>query len=232
MKHPILNATKREVLGKKVKKLRKEGILPGNVYGKELSSTALQVSMKEFTDLYKEVGGSGLVDLTIEGKTSPVLIKSVQFEFRNHTPVHADFFQVNLKEKVRTMVPLVLIGEAVAVTNNVGTLLQTLNEVEVEALPEALPENVEVNIEGLAEVNDQIMISDLRAPEGVALTTDESQVVVKIAEIVVEAEPEPEVVEGEEGAAPEGEEGSTEESGEAKEGSDQPKANDEETKSE
>ena len=59
MKHPILNATKREVLGKKVKKLRKEGILPGNVYGKEQSSIALQVSMKEFTDLYKEVGGSG-----------------------------------------------------------------------------------------------------------------------------------------------------------------------------
>ncbi len=233
MKHPILNATKREVLGKKVKKLRKEGILPGNVYGKELSSTALQVDMKTFIDLYKEVGGSGLVDLTIEGKTSPVLIKSVQFEFRNHTPVHADFFQVNLKEKVKTMVPLVLIGEAVAVTNNVGTLLQTLNEVEVEALPEALPENIEVNIEGLAEVNDQIMISDLKAPEGVALTTDESQVVVKIAEIVVEAEPEPEVVEGEEGAAPaEGEESSTEESSEAKEGSDQPKADEQEAKSE
>lgn len=232
MKHPILNATKREVLGKKVKKLRKEGILPGNVYGKEQSSVALQVNMKEFTDLYKEVGGSGLVDLTFDGSTHPVLIKSVQFEFRNHTPVHADFFQVNLKEKVKTMVPLVLTGEAVAVTNNVGTLLQTLNEVEVEALPESLPENIEVNIEKLAEVDDQIMISELSAPEGVTITTDESQVVVKIAEIVVEAEPEPEVVEGEEGATPaEGEEGATEESGEVKqEGSEDKPA--EEAKSE
>lgn len=216
MKHPVLNAQKREILGKKVKNLRKQGILPANVYGKELSSVSLQVDAKEFVTVYKEVGETGLVDLMVDDQKRPVLIKSVQFEFRNRTPVHTDFFQVNLKEKVKAMVPLLIVGEASAVTNDVGTLLQTLNEIEVEALPEALPENVEVNIENLAEVDDQIMISELKAPEGVTILTDESQVVAKIAAIEIEEEPEPEVVEGEEGAATEGEAGEEGTDGEAK----------------
>lgn len=215
MKHPILNATKRTVLGKKVKKLRREGIFPANVYGKELSSVALQMPIKDFIEVYKHVGETGLIDLMVDGEKRPVLVKSVQFEFRQHSPVHADFYQVNLKEKVKAMVPLLLVGEPKAVTENLGTLLQTLNEVEVEALPEALPENIEVNIEHLAEVDDQIMISEFKVPEGVTILTDETQVVVKIAAIVIEAEPEPVIEEGAEAegeATPEkaGEEGSDE----------------------
>jgi large subunit ribosomal protein L25 len=213
MKHPVLNATKRTVLGKKVKKLRREGIFPANVYGKELSSVSLQMPLKDFTDVYKQVGETGLIDLMVDGEKRPVLVKSVQFEFRQHSPVHADFYQVNLKEKVKAMVPLLLIGEPKAVTENLGTLLQTLSEVEVEALPEELPENIEVNIEHLAEVDDQIMISEFKIPTGVTILTDETQVVAKIAAIVVEAEPEPVVVEGTEGETEtpvaEGEEGST-----------------------
>lgn len=219
MKHPVLNATKRTVLGKKIKKLRREGIFPANVYGKELSSVSLQMPLKDFTDVYKQVGETGLIDLMVDGEKRPVLIKNVQFEFRQHSPVHADFYQVNLKEKVKAMVPLLLVGEPKAITENLGTLLQTLSEVEVEALPEELPENIEVNIEHLAEVDDQIMISEFKVPEGVVILTDETQVVAKIAAIVVEAEPEPVVEEGAEteGAAPaaEGEEGSTDEPKEA-----------------
>lgn len=207
MKHPILNATKRTVLGKKVKKLRKEGFLPANVYGKQLSSISLQLAMKDFTDVYKQVGETGLIDLMVDGEKRPVLIKNVQFEFRQHSPVHADFYQVNLNEKVKAMVPLLLVGEPKAVTENLGTLLQTLSEVEVEALPESLPENIEVNIEHLAEVDDQIMISEFKVPTGVTILTDEAQVVAKIAAIVVEAEPEPVVEEGAEGETPETAEG-------------------------
>lgn len=222
MKHPVLNATKRTVLGKQVKKLRREGIFPANVYGKELSSVALQMPLKDFVEVYKQVGETGLIDLMVDGEKRPVLVKSVQFEFRQHSPVHADFYQVNLKEKVKAMVPLVLVGEPKAVAENLGTLLQTLSEVEVEALPESLPENIEVNIEHLAEVDDQIMISEFKVPEGVTILTDESQVVAKIAEIVVEAEPEPVAEEGAEGeATAEGDaaegEGKTEESDDKKE---------------
>lgn len=210
MKHPQLTAEKRTVLGKQVKKLRREGILPANVYGKDLSSVSLQVKAEDFKKVFDEVGETGLVDLMLDGTKRPVLIKNVQMEFRNRMPVHADFYQVNLKEKVKTMVPIVLTGEPVAVTEKLGTLIHPLSEVEVEALPEALPENIEISIEHLAAVDDQVMVSDLKTEEGVTILTDPDQVVAKIAEIVEEPEPEPVVEEGAEGeageAAAEGEE--------------------------
>ncbi len=205
MKHPVLNATSRNILGKQVKKLRREGQLPANVYGKGMASTSIQVASKDFKDVYSEVGETGLIDLMVGDKKHPVLVKNLQMNYSSHTPLHVDFYEVNLKEKVKAMVPLVLTGEAKAVTENIGTLLQTLNEVEVEALPEALPENIEVNIENLAQVDDQIMISELPVGEGVTILTDESQVVAKIAEIVIEEEPEPVAEEGAEGEVTEGE---------------------------
>lgn len=209
MKHPQLQAETRSVLGKQVKKLRREGILPANVYGKDLSSTAVQVKVDDFESIFKEVGETGLVDLMVEGKKRPVLIKNVQYEFRYHTPLHADFYQVNLKEKVKTMVPLEFIGEPKAVADNLGNLIQPISEVEVEALPESLPENITVNVEPLSAVDEQIQIKDLTTDEGVTILTDPEQVVAKIAEIVEEAEPEgEEPIEGEttesEGKAAEG----------------------------
>src|SRR5690242_12762806 len=106
MKHPKLVAEKRTVLGKQVKKLRRDGILPANIYGKDLESTAVQVNVKDFQDIYGEVGETGLVDIELDGKRRPVLIKNLQMNYHFHMPLHADFFQVNLKEKVKTMVPL------------------------------------------------------------------------------------------------------------------------------
>lgn len=201
MKRPTLIAEERKVLGKKVKKLRREGFLPANVYGKNLSSIALQVKYSDFNTVFKDVGETGLVDLQVNGQTKPVLVKNLQMNYQNHTPLHVDFYQVNLKEKVKTMVPLELAGDPKAVTDNVGMLLQTLSEVEIEALPDRLPENIEVPVEHLAVLDEQITVEDLKAPEGVTILSDPSQVVAKIAELVVE-EPEPEVpVEGEEAAA-------------------------------
>lgn len=210
MKHPQLTVEKREIHGKKVRKLRREGILPANIYGKDLESVSVQVPIKEFEDVYKEVGETGLIDLMLDGKKRPVLIKNLQLTYPSRTPIHSDFFQVNLKEKVKTMVPLSFIGEPKAVDDNIGTLLQPVSEVEVEALPEALPENIEVNVEHLAAIDDQITIADLKIPEGVTILNDEGQVLAKIGELVV-AEPEPETPEeGTEGEATENADGETE----------------------
>ncbi len=226
MKHPQLKAEERTVLGKKVKKLRRVGFLPGNVYGKGLNSYALQVKLSDFEAVYKEAGETGLVDLAFDGKTKPVLIKNLQMNHATRTLLHVDFYQVNLKEKVKATVPVVLTGEAKAVTDKVGLVLQTLSDVEVEALPDKLPENVEVSVEQLAEIGDQITVAELKAPEDVAILTDPAQTVVKIVEPTVE-EPEPEA-EGEEGAQEtaaenEGEE-KPESEGQPAEGSEQEKS--------
>lgn len=202
MKHPQLQAEPRTVLGKQVKKLRREGLLPANIYGKELASTAVQVKYTDFDPLYKEVGETGLIDVMLDGTRRPVLIKNVNWDFRTHTALHADFYQVNLKEKVKAMIPLVIVGEPTAVTEKLGTLLTQMSEIEVEALPEALPENFEVNVETLAAVDDQITVADLQTGEGVTILTDAAQIVAKIGELAVE-EPEPapeEAAEGTEGA--------------------------------
>lgn len=208
MKHPLLKAEKRTVLGKQVRKLRREGLLPANVYGKNLQSTAVQVKVADFEKIYKTVGETGLVDLEFDGKAKPVLIKNLQKNFQFNAPLHADFYQVNLKEKIKAMIPVVLTGEAQAVTDKVGMLLQSLSEVEVEALPEKLPENIEISVEHLAAVGDGITVADLKAPDDVTILTDETQTIAKVAELVA-PEPEPEeeaAAEGEEGAA-EGAEG-------------------------
>lgn len=212
MKHPKLTVEKRTVLGKKVKALRRDGIIPANVYGKGLSSVSVQMPLEKFETIHKEVGETGLIELEFDGKTHPVLVKNLQLAYPSHLPLHVDFYQVNLKEKVKTMVPLELEGEPTAVTEKIGTLLQTLSEVEVEALPDQLPENLTVSIAHLAAIDDQISVEDLKAPEGVTVLTDPSQIIVKIAELVApEPEPEPEAPAEEgaevqaEGEKPEGE---------------------------
>ncbi|HSW88522.1 MAG TPA: 50S ribosomal protein L25, partial [Candidatus Saccharimonadales bacterium] len=168
MKKHMLAATKREIFGKKLKSLRREGQLPGNVYGKGVESLAVQISMKEFRDLYKEVGATGLVELTIAGDTKrPVLIHNVAMDHIKQLPLHADFYQVNLKEKVVTMVPVVITGEPKAVADKLGQLLQTLSEVEVEALPADLPGEFTVDVTELAELDAQITVADLKKPQGV-----------------------------------------------------------------
>lgn len=186
MKRVQLEAAERKVLGKKVKKLRKEGILPANVYGKKLSSVAIQVNLSDFEKAYKAAGETGLVDLRVGGGIKPVLIKNLQMNFRSNSPLHVDFYQVNLEEKVRTMVPLILEGEPKAVAEKVGMLLQTLSEVEIEALPEQLPENITVPVEHLAGLDEQITVDDLKTPAGVTILTDPGQIVAKIAELTAE----------------------------------------------
>ena len=183
MTHAKLKVEKRKVLGKQVKKLRRTGIIPANVYGKKIKSQSLQVDGKEFDNIYKEVGETGLVDIEIDSKVTPVLIQNVQKDFRGNV-LHADFYQVDLTQKVKATVPLEIIGEPKAVTDKLGILMHIVSEVEVEALPENLPENIPVNVEHLANIDDQIIVSDLKAPEGVEILTDAGQVVSKIGELV------------------------------------------------
>jgi large subunit ribosomal protein L25 len=157
-----LKVEKRTVLGKQVKALRRDGILPCNIYGKDLESTAVQVPEKDFLEVFKEAGETGLVDIELGDKKTPVLIHNMQKNFRGKI-LHADFFQVNLKEKVKTMVPLEIVGEPKAVLEKIGLLMNIISEVEVEALPADLPEKIEVNVEHLANIDDQITVADLKS---------------------------------------------------------------------
>src|SRR3989344_208099 len=184
MKRLTLAVEKRKILGKNVKKLRREDILPANIYGKDVKSLSVQVPYKEFEKVYKTAGETGLIDVTIAGEVKPSLIHNLQQDYYNHRILHVDFFQVNLKEKVKTTVPIVVLGVARAVADKLGLLLQPLSQVEIEALPTDLPEKIEVNVEHLAAVNDQIAVKDIKAPAGVTILTGPEQVLVKIGELI------------------------------------------------
>lgn len=183
-KREKLVVNKREITGKKVRKLRHEGLLPANVYGADMTSIAVQLPLKDFNKVFNIVHETGLVDLELDGTTLPVLIKNVHMNYVTDTPLHADFHKVNLKEKITAKIPVEAVGEPKATTEKIGLLEQPMMEVEVEALPTDLPEKIEVNVENLAAVDEQILVSDLKVPAGVEILSEAGQVVFKIGELI------------------------------------------------
>lgn len=182
-----LNANERTILGKKVKSLRKDGLLPGHVFGKGIETEHVSVDTRTFLTTFKEAGETGLIDLKIGAeKIRPVLVRDVSHDPVSGLPIHIDFYQVDLTQKVKVPVPLILIGEdPEAVKSGEAIVLQTLNEVEVEALPTDLVEKIEINIETLKTVDDAITLAQLEFDRGkLTILADQEEVVVKLAPAV------------------------------------------------
>jgi large subunit ribosomal protein L25 len=203
----ILKADIRKLLGRKVKNLRKEGFLPGNVYGKKIKSEPIQIVFKDFEKIYKEVGETGLLTLQVGGKEKPVLVHNLQLNPVTEAPIHVDFLQVDLKEKVEAEIPVELSGESPAEKQAVGTVVQYINEIKVEALPGDLPEKFSVDVSGLAEVDQAILVKDLKVDrKKVDVKTGPEEIVFKVEppqkEEVVVPPPAPEGVVPTEGAIP------------------------------
>lgn len=207
MAKTILKADKRTLEGRKVKKLRKEGILPGNIYGKKVKSQSVQVNLKDFEKTFKEIGETGLLTLVVGNEEKPVLIHNLQCHPITDEPIHVDFLQVDLKEKVEADIPVELSGESPAEKQALGTVVQYINEIKVEALPADLPEKFEVDVSILADVDQSIFVKDLKYDKSkVEIKNDLEAILAKVEppqkEEVVEA---PAPVEGEvpaEGGAP------------------------------
>lgn len=187
MKAHILIGKKREILGRKVKQLRSVGEVPATIYGKKLESVSVTVPMADFKRVYKEAGETGLIELSVDASKHPVLIHTVQLDPVNEATLHVEFHEVDLKVKVKTNVPLAIIGESAAVSEHKGVILSLLNEVEVEALPTELPEKIDVDVTGLTDVGQEVKVSQLSVPSGVTILTDPELGVVKIAELVSKA---------------------------------------------
>lgn len=166
-----LAAKKRGIYGKAVRKLRKSGVLPAVLYGHGVPSTALEIFQRDFLRVFREAGENTIVTLTIEedGRQDVrnVLIHDVATDPITGMPIHVDFYQVRLDEKVKVAVPLVFVGESPAVKHEGGVLVKALQELEIEALPANIPEEITVDISSLATFEDAIYVRDLAIPEGV-----------------------------------------------------------------
>ena len=201
-----LEVAPRTTVGRHVSGLRRQGLVPGIIYGHSVKPLTVEIPGKDFAKMFHRAGRSHLLQLRVEGErvARPVLIKELQINPRTAEPVHVDFFQVNLLEKLTVQVPVVLVGEAPATKFNAGELLHLIHQLEVSCLPDAIPGEIDIDVSGLAEIDDAVRISEVQLPEGVELAAalDPDEVIAKIAAPrVQEEEAAPEVEEGAEVAA-------------------------------
>jgi large subunit ribosomal protein L25 len=211
----ILMAEPREIHGKKVKRLRREGLVPGVVYGPVLDETvSVSVNEREFRKFFIAHGHSTIFTLKWDGGSQPVLIREVQRDPVRQDMLHVDFFAPNMNVKLRQSISVAF--HNAADIDGGGVLQHVLSEVEVEALPADLPSEIVVDISGLTSVGDSLHVRDIEAPANVEIITDPDSTVASVILQVVEAEEGAEEAEEEaaEGEAAEAAEGGEEESSE------------------
>lgn len=216
-----IKLTKRDVIGKKVKELRNEGLIPANIYGPKRESMNVCIDNSSFRKIFQEAGGNVLLDVEIEGegKSTKALVKEIQADPIKGSMIHVSFYEPDLTKTVKAEIPLEFVGVSPAVKNNIGFLVTPVNTISVSCLPSALPEKLTIDISNLTEIGDSINVSDIKLPENVEFTHDisENMAVANIVPpqkaVVVETktDEESEVGEG-------GEDGELPEEGEAKEG--------------
>ena len=203
---PTLAAANREVTGKAVNRLRKEGRLPAVVFGHGLDSASVSLDTHDFEQLRRHAGPNALIDLSVDGKASkPVLVQHVQIHPVNRRPLHVDLFAVRMTEELTVEVPLIPTGESLAISQLGGTLLHPTEQLRVKALPDHLPQSISYSIDSLVDFDSVVKVSDLEIPGDVTLLTDPDEVIATVQRPRIEVEEVPEVAEGEELA--EGEEG-------------------------
>lgn len=193
----------REILGKKVKALREQGLIPAELYGHGLANFHLSVPKKEFSKLFKEAGESTVIKLKTEDKEFNVLIHDIGKNALTDEIAHIDFYAIKKDEKIKVRVPLHFIGESAAVKEKGAILIKAVHELEIEALPEDLLHHIEVDISKLIDINTSILAKDLEISPKVKISSNLETVIASIIEqkeeVVVEPIKVEEVkVEGEE----------------------------------
>lgn len=172
----------RQIIGKKVRILRRKGLLPAVIYGPKIKPISLALDAKEFEKAYQEAGESSLIKLELPElkKEYLVLIHEVQRDPLTDKFIHVDFYQAPLGEEIEAKVPLVFEGEAPAVKELGGTLIKNISELEVKALPQNLPKEIKINVESLTTFEDTTSIKDLKVPSGVKILKDLDEIVAQV----------------------------------------------------
>jgi len=222
-----LKANKREVLGKKNRFLRRQGITPAHLFGHNLESVSLQCDTVELRKVVAQAGETRLIDLSVKGVKEPkkVFLREIQRDALGKILLHVDFYQVSMTEKMTMDVPVVLVGEAPAMKGKGRMLSRGINLLSIECLPAKVPPQIEVDISGLLDLEMAIHVKDIVLDPEITVHADPEQLVVKVSEITVVAEEEVVPVAAVEGeAAPEGEEGAEKPAAEAPAGSKAPSA--------
>ncbi|MEI7844749.1 MAG: 50S ribosomal protein L25 [Chloroflexota bacterium] len=202
MEKVVLKATKRTLIGKQVSTLRRAGQLPGVIYGHNFEPTPICLDAHNSQLVIPHLTSSSIVNIDLEGKTIPALVREKQKNYIKNVYTHIDFQAISLTETIRAEVSLHFHGIAPAIKEFSAAIVNNVETIEVEALPNDLPERIEVDLSKLAKIGDAIHVRDLIIPAGVTLLTDMDEMVAVATATHDEAEApisgeavEPEVIE-------------------------------------
>lgn len=173
----VLNAVKRAIFGKQVKYLRRDGQIPGNIFGKDFESLAVTMSESDFRKVYNQAGETGVVYVKVDGDEIPTLIKLVQAHPVNDRIQHIDFRKINLRQKIETQVPLAFTGEAPAEKQG-AVIMYPVDVVTINALPSNIPSEITIDLSIITEVGQDIRISDLPKSDDYEVIEDPELVIV------------------------------------------------------
>lgn len=195
MEKYVLEAKKRDVIGKKVKALRREGLLPAVIYGSGIDPMPITLNTKEVRQTLRVIGANTLVTLKIGKKEYLALVRDMQREVIMRDLLHIDFQAVSLEESITSSVPVVMVGEATAVKEMNALLVSGLDALEVEAKAKDLPDTIQVDISQLSEIGDNVKVKDLTISGNVKILDDPEEIVIVVAApTLMEIEPEVEEV--------------------------------------
>jgi large subunit ribosomal protein L25 len=191
----VLEAQKREIIGKKVKALRREGSLPAIIYGSGIDPIPITLDTKNVTQTLRLVGANTLITIKVGKKEHLVLIRDIQREVIKRDLLHIDFQAVSLEESITSTVPIVIVGEAPAVPDHEALLVTSLEVLEIEAKAKDLPDTISVDVSELREIGDNIQVKDLSISGEVTVLDDPEEVVIVATLPTLMEEIEPEVEE-------------------------------------
>jgi len=178
----VLEAQPRSVVGKKVSRVRREGLVPAVIYGPKIEPVTVQIPYRPLQLTLLKAGGTHLIDIKSDGKTHTVLAREVQRDILRGDIMHVDFFAVDLKAKISIDVPLHFINESPAVAAKKGVLLTGPTVLTIETLPSHLLDRIEIDISGLAEVGDSIHVRDIKLDAEITILNDPDEMIARITQ--------------------------------------------------
>ncbi len=177
-----LDAEIRTITGKKVKQLRRQGLVPIGVYGPKIQPMNLQIPARSLQVMLMKAGGTNLIDLTVDGTSTTVLAREVQRDVLRGDIIYADFFAVDLASTIKTDVPIHFVNESPAVATNIGILITGPSMLSIETLPSNLISQIEVDLSSLAAIGDSIHVRDLDLGKDIVILNDPSEMIVHISQ--------------------------------------------------
>lgn len=183
-----LQTATRKILGKKVKFLRRQGVIPVHLFGHGVESLSLQSEAAQLQRVLAEAGKTKIVSLKLDKDKKPrnVMIRETQRDTLTGELLHVDFYQVRMTEKIQVDIPIVLVGEAPALKSKDNMMAQELYNLTIESLPDKIPPSVELDVSSLAEAEQSIHVRDITLAEGITIINDPEHMVVKITSRPIE----------------------------------------------